>query len=635
MPIKLKYIPATESNPLEKHLNNISAPFKERMEYAEKRLKAVSDARNLIKKNTDTGEKISKHSDPIKTTEDKDKLNALAAAIDKAVQVNQETGQTIHEYLANLDNLRKENQLIYRKRLGEPNLSLGFGVADTSDELKIPYYRKKLLSTNSFTYYVEQHSKQMGAAEFAITYDNKIFIVPKSEGIAANNLYRMTQGTLLKAVGCIQIGNRKIIGSTIEDGVSSQSILEGQVNYISAYNTFFDAQKDNIVVSLFALQRLGIDLSETKVVIPHDNAPLITHTHPDCRIAIHGEIKNASYYLNENRFPGAKTLATEKLSILYKIGELFCSIDDAVLSKRNKSFIKKIYGEKELLKLNMAKLFSCIEESVQDNQKTSKAKTEASSQQAVNLPTTSLQAVADQNNGDTPIISSDSDIEELTATFNDYWQVIKTTIQFFKEKNIDLTFLPHEINMVLAYILQNGLNTEEKNQLEEWAISLTTLSNSGTLSNSETILGHRPVPGRSLDRENISSFISFYQNDPMQTCFNLFKDYSKGDGWQGIICRFFSGAWNRNYKDPVNKVLSAYYKNELPDNLTICGIYENLKDSGLRFNFDAESKSSLRKILLFCAKLNNEEETLLHLIRNLSFTAFPPLDSDRQIDCCC
>lgn len=587
MPIKLKNIPATEPfNPLQKHLNNILALSKEKMEFAEKRLQAACAATDLIKKNTDTPEKASKGSDPLKTAEAKDNLTVLSAAVDKTAQVNQENQPTINEYLSNLDNLRKENQLIYGKRLGESNLSLGFGLSDKSDESKVPYYQKKLLSTNSFTYQGEQGSNQMGAVEFAITYDNKIFIVPKSEGAAANNLYRMTQGTLLKAIGCIQIGDREVIENTIEGGISYHQTLEGQVNYISVYNAFFAAQKDNIAVSLFALQRLGIDLGATKVVIPNDDAPLITHTDPDCRIAVHGEIKNASYYLNENHFPHAKALAENQLTLFDKIVELFCTLDDEFLEKRNKKFLEEIYGEKELLKLNLIKLFNCAEDYINKTEKKiKKTKIVIESTELIDQPSTSFQPVVDQN------IAIKDDSSETTVSFNDYWLAIKASIQFFKEKNIDLSFLVHEINMILAYTLQNSLTPAEKNQLEE------------------LVLLER-IPGRGLNVKNISSFISFYEHDPIKTCINLLSDYSKGQGLSGALKRFFSLAWNRHYVSSVNQFLRAYDRQELPDTLSVYDIFSQLRSYGAEISLQ-ENKSTLLSRLLFCAKLNREESDFI------------------------
>jgi hypothetical protein len=586
MPIKLKNIPATEPfNPLQKHLNNILALSKEKLEYAEKRLQAACIATDLIKKNTDTPEKASKGSDPLKTAEAKDNLTVLSAAVDKTAQVNQENQPTINEYLSNLDNLRKENQLIYGKRLGEPNLSLGFGLTDTSDALKVPYYKKKLLSTNSFTYQGE-HSNQMGAVEFAITYDNKIFIVPKSEGAAANNLYRMTQGTLLKAIGCIQIGDREVIENTIEGGLGFQRVLEGQVKYISVYNAFFDAQKDNIAVALFALQRLDIDLGATKVVIPNDDAPLITHTDPDCRIAVHGEIKNASYYLNENHFPHAKALAENQLTFFDKLVELFCTLDDEFLEKRNKKFLEEIYGEKELLKLNLIKLFNCAEDYINETEKKiKKTKIVIKSTELVDQPSTSFQPVVDKN------IEIKDGSRETTVSFNDYWLAIKASIQFFKEKNIDLSFLVHEINMILAYTLQNSLTRAEKNQLEELALL-------------------ERIPGRGLDVKNISSFISFYEHDPIKTCINLLRDYSKGQGLSGALKRFFSLAWNRHYVSSVNQFLRAYDRQELPDNLSVYDIFSQLRNYGAEISLQ-ENKSTLLSRLLFCAKLNREESDFI------------------------
>lgn len=610
MPIKLKTISVTESsNPLQEHLNNVLSLAKEKIEYAEKKLKAACAAADLIKENSDIPEKSSRNSDPLKTAAAKDNLTILSAAIDKTGPINQKDQQTIREYLSSLDHLRKENQLVYEKKL-------------------------KLLSTNNRTYCGEQYAIQVGAVEFGVTYDNEIFIIPTSKD-AANNLYKMAQGALLKAIGCLQIEKEEIDRAV--NGVSSKKIV-GQIKFISVYNAFFDAPKDNIAVSLFFLQSLGIDLDATKVVIPNDNAPLITHTDPDCRIVIHGEMKNAVDYLDETRFPGAKALAEKNLTFFDKLDELFCSIDDEIFLKRNKRFIQEIYEEKELLKLNLIKLFNCAEALIKDTEKKTKvAKIEAGLQEDSNQPSTSRQTIARQNS-----VSQTTMVEEQTGSFNNYWQCIKESTQLFKEKNIDLIFLFPEINMVLAYILQNGLTFEEKKQLKFEELTSTqkilgslTIKEKEQLDELKKLMFIQKISGRIVDRENISPYIAFYEQNPIKTCIALLKDYSKGDGWLGIIYRFFSGAWNRNYKEPVNKFLSVYDKNELPDNINICGIYEKLKDSGLMFNYDAENKSSLRKILLFCAKLNKEEESLLHLIHNLSLTSFPPPDQDRQIDCCC
>jgi hypothetical protein len=302
----------------------------------------------------------------------------------------------------------------------------------------------------------------------------------------------------------------------------------------------------------------------------------------------------------------------EKIAFSDRIVELFYIIDDEVLSKRDKRLIKDVHEEKKRLKLNLIKLFNCNEELIDTTIKEiKKVETESGlNKEEINQPSSSLEVNAEQN-FQPPMNSK----EASTGSFNDYLQAIKVSIQFFKGKNIDLSFLAFEINMILAYLLKNSLTFAEKVQLNE------------------LILSNR-IPGRGLDLENIPDYIYFYEQDPIKTCIALLKDYSKGEGCLGIICRFFSGAWKRNYKEPVNKFLSIYKKNELSDNITICGIYVILKDQGLIFNFDAENKSSLRKILLFCAKLNNEEESLLHLIVNCSYTSFSPLDQERKFGCC-
>lgn len=608
--LKLKKMLAIDSSdPLQKHIENILTPSKDtKIEYAKKKLEAISKAKDLIKKNTHTLE-ANANSDLLKTVmataKAKDNLVVLSNIVDKSKQENGETKQpTIHEYLSQQAELRKENQLIYGKSLSSSSLLfLGVGLVENSNQSDSVFCKKKLITT---------HSYPLGTVEFGITYDNKVFISPKCDGEITNNLYKMAQGALLKAVGRIQIDNREIQES-VEEGKTDFKILEGYIKYISIDNSFFDVQEDNIAISLFALKQLGIDLNETQVVVPNDASPLIDRF-SGCNIRIHGDLQNPSYYLDENRFPGAKNLAEKKLNFSDKVIELFSAIDDEILLQRNKKLIKDIYGEKELLKLNLIKLFNCTEELKKTPKKNSeRVEAQPSLFKNINQPSTSLQAIAEQIS-----VSATKAEEIITGTFNDYWQAIKVSLQFFKEKNIDLNFLVSEINMIVAYLLHNGLTAEEKDQLKKWTLPAK-------------------IPGRGLDPEVISDYIKFYEQDPIKTCITLLQSYSKGRGWQGMMCRFFSGAWNRNYKDSVNEFLSIYNKNELPDNINICGIYEKLKDAGLIFNYDAESKSSLRKILLFCAKLNNEEDQLLHLILNLSYTSFTPLDSDSCSRCneCC
>lgn len=623
MPIKLKNIPlVTEKyfDPLQDYLKNVLLP-QEKIDYAERKLKAACEASDLIKKNTETPKKETtkpKKLDLLQLSESKDKLIVLKVATRSNSQLSPESQQTIKTYLSNLDEIRKENQLIYGKKFGKIRkknekkfLCLGLGLVKPKDQSQYPLFKKAFTTTLLSTFHKEQGT-QTGAVEYGLTYDNKFFIVTNSDH--SNNLYKMAQGTLLKALGCIQIGNIKVNENV--DGIPCPKILEGQIEYISVYNAFFEAPQNNIAITLFALKKLGIDLSGTKVVIPNENA-LPINPISGCHITIPGEIQNAEYYLNETRFPGAKALAEKHLTFFDKLIELFCILDDEILIKQNKTLIEETYEEKQILKLNLIKLFNCIEEYInQTEKKTKEAKTAINSSELINQPSTSSQPIDNQT------VEINTNTEKTTKSFNEYWQAIKKSIEFFREKDLDLNFMVHEINMILAYLLQNSLTIDEKNQLEELEKSTITA---------------QKIPGRGMDIENISTYIKFYEQDPIKTCMVLLKDYSRGSGLTGAIYRFFSGAWNRNYKDSVNKFLSEYSINELPDNVTICDIYNKLKESGLLFNFDSENRSSLRKILLFCAMLNKEEEALLYLISNLSFTFFPPLDQSRQMECfnCC
>ncbi len=226
MLIKLKKMLAIDpSDPSQKHLESILSPSQEnKMEYA--KLEVV--ARDSIEKNTPTPEKNA-HLDPLKTVEAKDNLTVLSNIVDMTAQENLEAQQrSIHKYLSQQAELRKDNQLVYGKSLSNSNLmGLGVGLAEHSNQPNEVFYKKKLISTDTYFYQGNQYAIQ-GTVEFGITYDNKIFIVPKYDSVITNNLYKMAQGAFLKAVGCMQIGNREI-QEGVEAGETYSKILEGQV----------------------------------------------------------------------------------------------------------------------------------------------------------------------------------------------------------------------------------------------------------------------------------------------------------------------------------------------------------------------------------------------------------------------
>ncbi|MFZ0218790.1 MAG: DUF5617 domain-containing protein [Candidatus Aquirickettsiella sp.] len=447
---------------------------------------------------------------------------------------------------------------------------------DEQNNLRKDYqFGKKLKEfTNGSASFHNDRDVQQGVFEFGVSGDNEIFIVPQTDS-SANNLYTLAQGTLLKAAGCIQMGNRQIEESVV-GGNTYPKVLEGQVNYISVYNTCFDMPVDNIAVSLFALQRLGIDLSDTKVLVPDDNAQLINPITSDCKITVQGKIKKAEYYLDETRFPGAKALTekdstTEKNSIFFdKLLKLLCAIDDEILLKRNKKFLMAIYEEKELLKLNLIKLFSCAEKYINEVEK--KAETKAI--------TKSTELINEQ--------------EEIPASFMGYWHAIEESSEFLLKRNVNLSFLSQEINSLLAHIVQNSLTSEENDQLNE----LTTSAS---------------IPGRELNIETISPFVSFYEKDPIQTCIHLLRDYSKGQGLVGYLKRFFSLAWNRHHVSGVNQFLMEYDQQGLPDNITIFDIFNKLQQHYKVAITCSDKSSTLQNRLIFCAKLNGEELNFIRL----------------------
>jgi hypothetical protein len=425
--------------------------------------------------------------------------------------------------------------------------------------------------------YYNFSSKVGSLVDFVITGDNEIFFTSGKE--RQEKQLMQTYGTLLKAVGCMQL-DKKV---TVEGVGVTYEKLEERIKYISVHNTSFTVHPDNIAVSLFVLKQLGLDLGETKVIIPNESSKWIDKTNPDCQINVRGEIKEAFFYLDERRFPAAKAIAEKiDLTILDKMTALFYVIDDEILSQGSEKIVKEVELEKSLLKLTIIKL---IRRDLFQNK-----------QEKTNL-------------GE---ILRQRELQGENTASNQYFTINKI-INSFKESHIDVSFLTQEIIFLLAYKLQKGnLTVFEKKGLDTWLESTDT------------------IPGRcfDLEDENFSALIRFYDENPVKTCVVLLKDYVKGEGLLGMIRRIFSGAWNRNYKDPVNKVLAMDKNKELPDNVNMGHIFTRLRESGLIFSFDAPNKSRLRKILLFCAHLNGEREALEQLIAS-SFVFFPPSPEPR------
>lgn len=562
-------------------------------EYALKKLKLSVETERLIKENTstDTDEKnVARTSLPVASTSAIDDTSSFLtpATPSASPQQNKDREQKILDYLPKLEGLRNDNSLVYgfKKTENWQQLLLsvrrfGLGLEAADKESDVSCYKKEFFSTDASTYFGPDFLKQLGAVEFGITYDNKIFLLPKEEDAEfITNLKILTYGTFLKAAGCIQIGT---IEKQIEDIEGSyQTVTEGQINYISVYNSSFTVPIENIAISLFVLQKLGIDLNVTKVVIPNEQDQFISKDYPDCRINIRGKMKDAAYYLDELRFPGAKAKAEKTQGILDKITEIFLSIDDEILSKHNKKIIQKMEKDKVTLKLNIIKFL--LHTQFGKNKEKENVKPTILSVPTVENDGTDIQTKVKQDVASSINRSSIND-EERLEQFNGIGRAINESIGLFGKNNIDLSFLDQEVNYLLAYTLQNGLTLKERDVLQEWSRLVIT------------------IPSRVLNIENISPFISFYDHNPINTLLALLKNYTKGDGLPGIIKRFFSFAWNRHNVNTVNKFLSS----ELPDNLTSYAIFEELRKLDPSLSL-ASKESTLIKRILFCAQLNAEEE---------------------------
>ena len=204
-----------------------------------------------------------------------------AASISTDIQVTGSEQNAI-KLLSTQHALRNGNRLIYAGEKTEVSQAHAQGLNVSLEEedraTMAPYY--------NFS------SKVGSLIDFVITYDNEIFFTSGKE--RQEKQLMQTYGTLLKAVGCMQL-DKKV---TVEGVEVTYEKLEERIKYISVHNASFTAHPDNIAVSLFVLKQLGLDLGETKVVIPNKSSKWIDKTNPDCQINVRGEIKEASFFLD-------------------------------------------------------------------------------------------------------------------------------------------------------------------------------------------------------------------------------------------------------------------------------------------------------------------------------------------------
>ncbi|MEN9449601.1 MAG: hypothetical protein RJA83_215, partial [Pseudomonadota bacterium] len=310
-------------------------------------------------------------------------------------------------------------------------------------------------------------------------------------------------------------------------------------------------------------------------------------------------IKNASYYLdNEHRF---KALAEKNLTLSDKVHEFFHTIDDEIL-KINKKLTKDIHAECEQLKLSIGQLLKIAVEIFKETNRS--ATKSVMPEQGCYLPNSSAESI-DQTIGKT--IQSENNIKQQ-AIFNDYRLKIKKSIDFFKGNRIDLSFVLTEVNLFLAFINLNSNTVKKEDLLKDSGITEDTTSSRSLDTGSESIPNfiEQVQEGVSAQMSEYRQFIPFCAQDPIKTCINLLRDYSKGRGLSGALKRFFSLAWNRHYVSSVNQFLTAYDRQELSDNLTVYDVFIQLRNYGAEISL-LDNKSTLLNRLLFCAKLKGEE----------------------------
>lgn len=510
----------------------------------------------------------------------------------------------LRSFLNEMREAREKNELIYGSKKGDGFKRFCIGSLDSSDNRK----EYKLIEERGRTI----GEKEKGWADFAITYDNKIFLnypleLEKELPFPLSHL-TMEYGTFLKAAGKLKIDT------------------EGHL-IVSSYSDYLELEPENLPIVLFVLKKQGI-LYDKLVFIADKDGNSVQY------VDITGKRYHSSdlykelpeFSLDEERFAYARTIAeNEELSIKKRLAEFFLNIDDEILSNRNWSIIKALEAKRTELKIDIIN-FLLATLSVNLNNKEEKQKNNRDTQQKRH----SQPDLGEQSENSAEKNTENKDIEQTlkqatnvvnvdeekskqateTKTENHeeapyvlYDKLITTMLSIQNEHGIDLHFLHNELLVLFSYFYTLTFQAQEevvdeKKELASKELEKIKTYLQATKGNPSTI-----PQRRILDQEHANaSFVRFYTENPVNTCIALLRDYIK----KGFISRFFAGAWNRHHVTAVEKFLKDYDAGCLGDNLSITDIYQDLFEVPNTLDQHSGKQGTLYLRLLFCATLANE-----------------------------
>ncbi|BBB15532.1 uncharacterized protein RVIR1_10630 [Candidatus Rickettsiella viridis] len=447
-------------------------------------------------------------------------------------------------FLREMEEGRKKCELVFGHKQGtDLSQAKRFGIQ--ASRARPGCYKKDLDST------VTRGSG--GWSEFVITYDNKFILNYTSRELEKSvakkrkfffNHQTMGYGTFLKAAGKIKINNEKLI--------------------ISPCSEYLELGWDYVPIILFVLQEKGLDVQNGNILIADEQGYIVPLPAISQKNALRQSERIVPFYFNEDRFPLAKAIAENKeLDVKGIVSKLLLSIDDSILSTRNKKDISELMAKKNHLKIAIVDFLLLLIES-------------------------DLYQVADKA------------IEESFSNIIKSIQLVKAN------HRVDLDFVKDELDSWIYYLFGLGFQTETKLGLvekQEGQILLELFGISNVEANLKAIKAGS-LPQRHISEHDLirSPFIRFYSENPTKTCIALLRNYTKG----GFFWRLFTGAWRRHHIKAVEKFLKKYDAQQYPDNLSIQDIFRELfnLNEGTLAEYKGK-KGTLFARLLFCEKLEN------------------------------
>jgi hypothetical protein len=544
-------------------------------------------------------------------------LGKLANTTGKSAAGQPKLKLFLHEMLEG----RKKNELIYGYRdvTFDGKSDKGFGMEAAQDAT---HYKRSFEST------VTREQEQW--ADFAISYDNKIFLnYPISDKNYRYQFDHLTMGfgTFLKAAGKIKI--------------------EKQGNVIIApYSEYLELGPHYLPIILFVLKEKEI-LDAVDVFIADEGGKL-THyvqtSHPVSKLC--EELKLPAYIWDEERFASAKAIAeNETFSITEKLAELFLRIDDEIFSSRKLLLINAVETKRFalkadiinflllMLKINLQPKKQDLDNKQADDLATNtheqgeSSKTKNIEEKHRNPSTETLLKVSEtqekstgveQNIAATDSCSEVPQTQEVTdknilakkaedssfskeTVYQLYNKIFNTTKEIKNHYKIDLNFLHDELFALFCYFFNLQFQTEDEADQEKKALDKineieTALQN---ITKDFTIMPQRDVWA---DGRTEAYFMRFYTENPVYTCIALLRDYTKGSFFR----RLFSGAWGRHHIRAVAGFLDKYDTQQVAHDISITSIYRKI--FAVEHGLEAHSgkKGTLVTRLLFCARLANE-----------------------------